>query len=151
MNETCFISFVKKSVTLSEKKYQMLLKLHFAGGLFCILMKLTALCSQFLKTTLCFTYPLSACFLNFHENFLYAVALLVLIGHINTMALLEPLWLIVPMIHGLYTFIRSGALANKRVFSFCFCFLRDTFSSSPNHPLIFMQSSQTKETKPQKF
>lgn len=74
-----------------------------------------------------------------------------LISHINTMALLEPLQLIVSMIHGLYTFIRSGALANKRVFSLCFCFLRDTFSSSPNHPLIFMQSSQTKETKPQKF
>lgn len=75
-----------------------------------------------------------------------------LIDYINTMALLEPLQLIVPMIHGLYTFIRSDALANKRFFSFAFLFLkRHSFFPPPNHALILMQSSQRKETKPQKF
>lgn len=77
-----------------------------------------------------------------------------LISYINTMALLEPLQLIVPMIHGLYTFIRSDALANKRFFALHFCFSRDILSlSSPlhSHPLISVQSNQTKEIKPQKF
>lgn len=79
-----------------------------------------------------------------------------LIGNINTMALLEPLQLIVPMIHGLYTFTRSDALANKRIFfPLHLCFSRDILSSPhpplQNHPLILMQSNQTKETKPQKF
>lgn len=59
-----------------------------------------------------------------------------LIGYINTMALLEPLQLIVPMIHGLYTFIRSDALANKRFFLFISVSQETLFL--PNPPPIIL-------------
>jgi len=67
-----------------------------------------------------------------------------LIGYINTMALLEPLQLIVPMIHGLYTFIRSDALANKRFFSFAFLFLKRRFFSSPKSSFNIHAKQPTK-------
>lgn len=67
-----------------------------------------------------------------------------LIGYINTMALLEPLQLIMPMIHGLYTFIRSDALANKRVFFFVFLFLK-RHSSPPPQSSFYINAKQPKK------